>query len=81
MIDTTKLTMYDQNGNPHEFNLINIEKFEGKMYAIITEYDNDEKEDIGFIMRLEEDENGEECLVDIEDDYEFNRVCEFLNGK
>lgn len=74
------ITLIDEDGKEHRFNLLNILEMEGLKYAVmVPEQQANEDEEEAFIFRLETDEDGEEVLVDIEDDEEFNRVCELLN--
>ncbi len=74
------ITLVDEEGKEHRFNLINILEMEGLKYAVmVPEQQASENEEEAFIFRLETDEDGEEVLVDIEDDEEFNRVCELLD--
>lgn len=74
------ITLVDEEGKEHRFNLINILEMDGLKYAVmVPEQQVEETEEEAFIFRLETDEDGEEVLVDIEDDEEFNRVCEMLD--
>jgi uncharacterized protein YrzB (UPF0473 family) len=74
------ITLVDEEGKEHRFNLINILEMDGLKYAVmVPEQQVEESEEEAFIFRLETDEDGEEVLVDIEDDEEFNRVCELLD--
>lgn len=73
------ITLVDEEGHEHRFNLINILELEGMKYAVmVPELQEDEEDDEAVIFRIETDEEGEEVLVDIEDDDEFNKVCEAL---
>lgn len=73
--------MVDEEGHEHRFNLLNIVEVENAKYAVmipeIQETEEDEEEAVVF--RIETDEEGEEVLVDIEDDDEFAKVCEALD--
>jgi uncharacterized protein YrzB (UPF0473 family) len=62
----------DDEGNEREFIIVETMQVEGKHYAILVAADG--TEDDGFIMRIEEDEEGEEYLIDIEDEQEWQRV-------
>lgn len=74
------ITLVDEEGKEHRFSLINILEMEGMKYAVmVPEQQASENEEEAFIFRLETDEDGEEVLVDIEDDEEFNKVCELLD--
>lgn len=74
------ITLIDEEGNEHRFNLVNVLEMDGQKYAVmVPEQQTNETEEEVFIFRMETDEDGEEVLVDIEDDEEFNRVCELLD--
>lgn len=69
------VVLTDEDGVEHEFAVIDVIEVEGKEYAILLPPD-DEDDDEAIILRVETDENGEETLVDIEDDAEFEKVAE-----
>ena len=54
---------------------------DGAKYAVMVpeEEMTEEEEQEAVIFRIETDENGEEVLVDIEDDEEFAKVCDLLD--
>jgi len=80
--ETTDLvTLVDEEGNEHQFELIDIIEVDERRYAIMTPAEgegDEEAEEEAYIFRLETDENGDEILVDVEDEEEFNRVCAVL---
>ncbi|MGE5582804.1 MAG: DUF1292 domain-containing protein [Bacillota bacterium] len=74
------ITLVDEEGHEHRFNLLNIVEVENARYAVmIPELQETEEEEEAVIFRIEADAEGEEVLVDIEDDDEFARVCEALD--
>lgn len=76
------VTLIDEEGHEHRFNLLNIVEMEGAKYAVMVPEIQDsatEEEEEAVIFRVETDEQGEEVLVDIEDDDEFAKVCEYLD--
>ncbi|HEX7714202.1 MAG TPA: DUF1292 domain-containing protein [Bacillota bacterium] len=74
------VTLVDEEGHEHRFNLLNIVEMDGVKYAVmVPEVQPSEEEEEAVIFRLETDEAGEEVLVDIEDDDEFAKVCELLD--
>ncbi|MGQ9779416.1 MAG: DUF1292 domain-containing protein [Bacillota bacterium] len=79
--ETTDLvTLVDEEGNEHQFELIDVIEVDERRYAIMTPVEEEDAAEEGeaYIFRLETDENGEEILVDVEDEDEFNRVCAVL---
>jgi len=80
--DVNWITLVDEEGHEHRFNLLNIVELEGAKYAVMVPELQDsatEEEEEAVIFRIETDEHGEEVLVDIEDDDEFAKVCELLD--
>ena len=79
--ETNWITLVDEDGHEHRFNLLNIVEVESSRYAVmipeLQEAEDDQEEAV--IFRIETDAKGEEVLVDIEDDDEFARVCEALD--
>ncbi len=74
----------DENGEIHNFELLNIVKVDGQDYGLLIyvdeedkEDDLDEDEDEVVIMRLSQ-EDGSFVLETVEDDNEFNKVLEYL---
>ncbi|MBQ3311858.1 DUF1292 domain-containing protein [bacterium] len=68
----------DENGNVVNFELFDIVEFEDKEYALLTNPDIDNDEDI-VVMRLLKDDEGY-SFETIEDDEEFERVAEFIES-
>ncbi len=62
----------DEEGNEREFIIVETMPLENQHYAVLVPADGNDED--GFIMRIEEDENGEEYLIDIEEEEEWNRV-------
>lgn len=77
------ITLVDEDGQEHRFDLLNIVELDEVRYAVMvpegTDQESVEEEEEAVIFRIETDEEGEEVLVDIEDDEEFERVCNYLD--
>ena len=74
-------TLTDEDGNEIEFELIGTVEVEGVTYhAMIPAGQEDEQ---GFyeyvILKTEIDEDGEEMLVPLEDDAEFDKVADIFD--
>ncbi|ABK62146.1 MULTISPECIES: DUF1292 domain-containing protein [Clostridium] len=67
------LVLKDEEGKEVTFEVIMKLDIEGKKYIIVTLAD-EEVDAIAF--RIDTDENGEETYVTIDDDKEFEIVCE-----
>lgn len=73
--DTVVLT--DEDGEEHEFELLDVLEVEGNRYAVLVPYGEEEEDaDEAVILRLETDPDGKEVLVQIEDDEEWERVAD-----
>jgi len=72
----------DENGEIHNFELLNIVKVDGQDYGLLIYVDEqdseeEEEEEEVVIMKLSQ-EDGAFVLETIEDDDEFNKVLEYL---
>jgi len=77
--ETNLITLVDEDGHEHRFNLLNVLEVDGFKYAVMfPETTEDEEDEEAIILRIDTDEAGEEVLVDIEDDNEFDKVCQVL---
>ena len=73
-------TLTDEEGKETNFELLAEAELDGVRYYAMTELD-DEDEPVGdeyVILRVEE-EDGEEVLVSIDDDDEFDRVADYFD--
>ena len=76
-------TLTDENGEESKFRLLSTTEYQGAKYCALAPID-DEGNDIGdeyVILRAEKDEDGEECLVSIEDDDEFDAVADYFDDE
>lgn len=75
IIDGEFYTLTDEEGNESQYELIGSVEMDGNTYlALIPETESEEY----VILKLVADENGEEMLVTIEDDDEFDKVADFF---
>ncbi|MGE5474066.1 MAG: DUF1292 domain-containing protein [Ignavibacteriales bacterium] len=75
------LILVDQDGEEYEFLEIAKLEFDGKIYKVLTtwdEYFSDGEELVIAILLVEHDEDGEEILVEIGDGDEWNEVADIL---
>jgi len=68
------VTLLDEEGTEHDFNVIDIIEVDGSEYAILLPVDEENNEAI--ILKFDKDEEGNELLVDIEDDEEWEKVSD-----
>ena len=73
------LTLVDEDGQEHEFEIIDSVEQDGEEYLALVpvmEDDDPEAEDSGelVILKVAKEDDGEEVLEAIEDDEEFDRI-------
>ena len=68
------ITLVDEEGAEHDFTVIDIIEVDGSEYAILlpVEEENDE----AIILKFTHDDDGNELLVDIEEDEEWEKVAD-----
>jgi len=64
------ITLVDESGEEHEFELIDVIEVDGKQYALLTPLDGDGRV---YIFAIEK-KDGEEVLRAVDDDEEFEKV-------
>lgn len=80
------ITLVDEEGEEHDFEVIDVIEVEGEKYAILlpvlegeedaeAETEDEEDSDEAIILKFAQDEEGNEFLVDIEDDEEWEKVA------
>ena len=75
--ETVVLT--DENGEEHEFLHLDTIELEGSTYFVlmpVTEEEEDEEADEAIILKLGKDDEGNDILLDIEDDEEWEKVAD-----
>jgi len=72
-------TLTDEEGNESQFELLGSHEVDGVTYLALVPVD--ENSDEYVILRLEVDENGEETLVTIDDDDEFDRIADIFDDE
>ncbi len=79
-------TLTDEDGNEVEFELIGTTEYKGNLYFAMIPAEAAEKakdDEDGFceyvILRVEKDENGEDSLVSVDDDEEFDDVADLFD--
>lgn len=82
MEEREEIQLVDEEGHEHTFFLVDVLELEDeKKYAILMPAEEEGEEDeTALILRWEKDEEGQDILVEIDDDEEFNRVVEALNA-
>jgi uncharacterized protein YrzB (UPF0473 family) len=75
-------TLTDEEGNELQFEVIASAEVNGTMYyAMIPVDDQPEAEDVYeyVVLKAEKDEDGEDILVTIDDDDEFDNIADYFD--
>ncbi len=76
-------TLVDEDGNEIEFEKIGEAELGGNVYFAMIPAEETEKEETEFceyvVLRKEKDENGEDTLVTVDDDEEFDNVADLFD--
>jgi uncharacterized protein YrzB (UPF0473 family) len=76
------LTLTDEDGKEHNFSVIDIIEMDDSEYAILLPLEGEGAEseeaegEEAVILKIDSDEDGNEILVDIEDDEEWEKVAD-----
>ena len=71
------ITLTDEDGNEHEFVVVDVIEVEEQDYAILLPIDTSEEDEAeAVILRLEKDDDGDDILVDIESEEEWEKVAQ-----
>ncbi|MBQ9532123.1 MAG: DUF1292 domain-containing protein [Eubacterium sp.] len=77
------ISVTDEDGNEILFELLERYETDEDVYVAITEYRDDEEEIVEadyevIILKVVEDDNGDEYLEEIKDDMEYEQVSDIL---
>jgi uncharacterized protein YrzB (UPF0473 family) len=73
------ITVTDENGEDHELELLDSLIENDQTYVALLPADMEEDDpDFGIIILKVEEENGEEILVDVDNEDELNRIYEMF---
>lgn len=80
------LSVSDEDGNEILFELLERYETDEDVYVAITRYYETDEEIVDgdyevIILKVENDDNGEEFLVEIEDEIEYEQVSDILMAK
>ena len=79
-------TLTDEDGNESDFELLGRQDVDGQSYVALApietdEESEDEEEGSFIVLKVVEDENGEEVFETIEDDEEFDRIADIFEDE
>ena len=80
-LELDRYTLTDEDGNESEYELIATCEMNGNTYYALIPAEADTEGDIleYVILKLEKQENGEEFLVSVDDDDEFDDVADYFD--
>ena len=73
-------TLTDEEGNETQFELLGSHELDGVVYLALVPIGDKEDEEY-VILRMDQDENGEDMLVTIDDDDEFDRIADIFDDE
>lgn len=74
------LVLVDEDGKEHRYSLERIVELDEKKYVVMIPEIQEGDEEEAHVFRLETEEDGEEVLVDVEDE-ELDRIQELLDNE
>ena len=74
--DKDIVVLYDEEDNECRLEVLAVLDVDDGRYAILMPENEDEEEEEAYVLRIEQDENGEDILVGIDDDEELDTVVE-----
>jgi uncharacterized protein YrzB (UPF0473 family) len=74
--DDDLITLLDEDGVEHEFNLVQVLEVDQRRYAVLQPLVEGEEAEAAVIFRMEDD-----TLITIEDDDEFERVRQVFEAE
>ena len=77
--DSEIYTLTDDDGNDAEFELLAQLEDNGITYLAMAPLDETADEDEYVVLKVEVDENGEETVVSVDDDDEFERIADMFD--
>ena len=73
-------TLTDEEGNESQFELLATTEIDGVVYLALEPMD-DNPDDSYVILKLARDDNGEEVLITIDDDDEFDKIADLFEDE
>ncbi|MBR2634287.1 MAG: DUF1292 domain-containing protein [Clostridia bacterium] len=77
-LEPDRVTLTDEEGVEREFDIIGTLEMDGNSYFALVAVDGDEDE---YIVLKAVEENGEEVLITIDDDDEFDKVADAFDNE
>ena len=79
--EQNNVEILDEEGNVTKCEIYDVIDFEGKTYAMLLPMDEDESNEDSEVIVMEYVEEGDDgYFQNIEDDNEFQKVCEYIQS-
>lgn len=71
------LVLMDEDGQEHQFQVLDILEVEGTEYVVLlpADQEDEDEDEVAEVLRIETDENGDEILVELDDEDELEKVA------
>jgi len=79
-VEMNLVELSDEDGNITKCEIYDIVEFEEKTYALLLPLEDENEEDPELIVLEYVEEGDEASFVSIEDEDEFNRVCDYIES-
>ena len=73
------LILIDEEDQEHPFQMIDMVEVDDNQYAVLIPLEEGADEEEAIILKIMQDENGDDVLYDIEDDEEWEKVVDLWN--
>jgi len=74
--DRELIVLYDEEDNECRFEVLAVLDVDEGRYAILMPADDNDEDEEAYVLRIEQDENGRDILIGIDNQHELNTVVE-----
>lgn len=74
-------TLTDEEGNENKFELLGSHEMNGRTYLALVPVEDNEEGDYVILKMEKEEGTGEDILVTIDDDDEFDKIAEIFDNE
>ena len=74
--DRELIVLYDEEDNECRFEVLAVLDVDEGRYAILMPADDKDEDEEAYVLRIEQDENGQDILIGIDNEQELNTVVE-----
>ena len=74
--DRELIVLYDEEDNECRFEVLAVLDVDEGRYAILMPADDNDEDEEAYVLRIQQDENGRDILIGIDNQQELNTVVE-----